>query len=353
MYTINRDFPGANVQVLSVTEDVAEVEVELRDTVEDWFFWCFKVEGAGGRTVTFRFPSENRVGYYGAAVSHDGMDWKWQHEDAAHSGGGFTYAFAEGEDEVWFAHDMVYRPERFDALAQKLGLEVRTLCESEKGRRVPYVEAGQGEDILLLTARHHACESTGSFVLEGVLEEALRTLADRFRIVCVPFVDYDGVVDGDQGKSRRGHDHNRDYVRGETPWYGTTKRIREIADTGKVKYAFDFHSPWHLGGENDVLFIPMGKKMQRGTEAFAKVWAQKMDADGFMYDPADNMLPDVGWNKSGTPTYSSYMADSGALLTFTVETPYFLVTDRAFSPERARATGRAFVRALSEAQQSQ
>lgn len=62
-----------------------------------------------------------------------------------------------------------------------------------------------------MTARHHACESTGNYVLEGVLEELIKSLPNNLSVMCVPFVDYDGVVNGDQGKNRFQHDHNRDY----------------------------------------------------------------------------------------------------------------------------------------------
>ena len=67
---------------------------------------------------------------------------------------------------------------------------------------MPYVTFGEGERTLLLTARHHACESTGSYVLEGVLDTLLREPIPNTRVICVPFVDYDGVIDGDQGPEK-------------------------------------------------------------------------------------------------------------------------------------------------------
>ena len=47
---------------------------------------------------------------------------------------------------------------------------------------------------------------------EGVLDELLENPIPDSRILCVPFIDYDGVIDGDQGKERGPHDHNRDYL---------------------------------------------------------------------------------------------------------------------------------------------
>ena len=70
---------------------------------------------------------------------------------------------------------------------------------------------------LVLTARHHACESMASHVLEGILSGVLadddcgRRWREGWQVVAAPFMDKDGVEDGDQGKNRRPHDHNRDY----------------------------------------------------------------------------------------------------------------------------------------------
>jgi hypothetical protein len=56
-----------------------------------------------------------------------------------------------------------------------------------------------------------------SYSLEGLMEGILagddvgRWLAGHVEFLVVPFVDKDGVEEGDQGKNRRPHDHNRDY----------------------------------------------------------------------------------------------------------------------------------------------
>lgn len=73
-------------------------------------------------------------------------------------------------------------------------------------------------------------------------------------MLCVPFVDYDGIVDGDQGKRRMPHDHNVDYGQNESI-YPETAAIKEYANKNGCNYGFDFHSPWHKGGENDNIFI--------------------------------------------------------------------------------------------------
>ena len=81
---------------------------------------------------------------------------------------------------------------------------------------------------MILTSRHHACESTGSYVLEGVLDGLLQHPMENLQVICVPFVDYDGVVDGDQGKYRLPRDHECDYGRDVPPIYPETAAIRAL-----------------------------------------------------------------------------------------------------------------------------
>ncbi|MGN1122587.1 MAG: hypothetical protein ACI4RV_09495, partial [Eubacteriales bacterium] len=206
---IHQNFTGGNIRVEKNEGNVFSLNNELRDTPQDWFYWAFCAEGAGGQTLTFQFPSI-RLGPLGPAVSHDLKTWAWlgKGEDA----NAFTYTFKADEDKVYFAHSMLYHPERFYEFANRNGLVLSELCKSKKGRTVPVVTFGDGDRTILLTARHHACESTGSYVLEGVLESLLKNPVDNTKVVCVPFVDLDGVLDGDQGKARVPYDHNRDYA---------------------------------------------------------------------------------------------------------------------------------------------
>ncbi len=347
---ITNDFPGANIRILSVKGDEVRLAVDLRDTSGDWFYWCFKVEGAGGKTVTFRFENNHRVGYYGAAVSHDARTWQWQYSEKGHEGDCFTYTFGESENEVRFAHDMLYRPDRFFEFAREHALAVKTLCTSEKGRDVPFLDIGSSDEVILLTARHHACESTGSYVLEGVLGELLRDPHfQKYRILCIPFVDLDGVLDGDQGKNRSPHDHNRDYDPSIPAIYEATARIRNIAEGLNIKYAFDFHSPWHLGSENDTVFIPVkSRSLVEKTEIFSRLWESENTPETLPHFAADDLLPDVRWNRSGAPTASVFFAGLGAALACSVETPYFCAGEIAFMPERALEEGKCFAKALKK-----
>ncbi len=344
---ITSDFEGGNAKIISVTDDRVILDVELRDTIDDWFFWCFKVCGAQGKTIRFEFKSDYRVGYFGAAVSYDMESWRWQYDKAAFNGSSFTYTFSQDENEVYFAHDMVYRPKRFFDFAKSNSLTAETLCQSEKGRRVPYIDTKKGEECILLTARHHACESTGNYVLEGVVECLVEKLSDKYRIICIPFVDYDGVIEGDQGKNRNNHDHNRDYAAGENAIYNSVAKIRELADSLNIRFAFDFHSPWHCGDENDTVFIPVkDDSMIENAAVFSKLFQGENNEGSLPHYTEDNVMPDEKWNTKGSPCFGTYFINKGAQLSFTLETPYFTARDVMFTPERAKETGRSFTRAL-------
>ena len=69
-----------------------------------------------------------------------------------------------------------------------------------------------------------------NYLIEGIIETVLGNgkQGEWFRknveLLIIPFVDKDGVEDGEQGKYRRGRDHNRDYS-GESI-YASTRAIR-------------------------------------------------------------------------------------------------------------------------------
>ncbi len=342
---IHSDFTGGNIRLLKVENEVVFLDNELRDTTEDWFYWAFCVEGAEGKTLTFRFK-ENRVGYFGPAISYDLKTWAWLGET---DGEGFTYTFKKGENKVYFAHDMLYLPERFSEFAEGKGLLLNTLCRSKKGRGVPFVKFGNGEKSIILTARHHACEATGSYVLEGVLSYLLKNAITDTTVFCVPFVDYDGVTDGDQGKSRFPHDHNRDYSTEKASIYPETAAIIRYSEEHGCHFGFDFHSPWHKGGVNDKVFIVQNfKEKLPELNSFALILEKNILPDAHPYSHENDFPPETEWNKAG-PQFACFMAKRPEnRLAFTLETAYFGEKERPVTEKGLLLLGESFGAALSE-----
>lgn len=343
---ITTDFEGGNVVVEDTDGNVVRLRADQRDSGEKWFYWCFAVEGAEGQTVKFVFDDEI-VGYFGAAVSHDNLHYAWQHSDFGRQGNSFVYTFKKDEKKVYFAHDLAYRTKRFENFCAQNGLKMQTFCKSQKGRDLPYITFGTGKKTVILTSRHHACESTGTYVLEGVLDELIARPLKGFKIVCVPFVDLDGVVDGDQGKARLPHDHNRDYV--DAPIYETTKKLQEIIRKEKVVCGFDFHSPWHWGGENDKVFIVRNEPSGKEIEKFSSIFEKEITKNAMRYRSENDYPVHTGWNQGKSPTfYKGVFSGKNAKLAFSLETAYFGEKDNPFSIDGAIELGRCFARAVKK-----
>lgn len=347
---ISINFPGGNINVIESNGDIIKVCPQLRDTAGDWFYWAFQVLGASRRTLTFDFTPYKYIGYHGAAVSKDLKKWRWTggNDNNLYS---FTYTFGEDDDSVYFAHDMLYGTERFYNFAERLGLKIENLCTTDKGRNVPFVRFGDGEDVILLTARHHCCESTGNYMLEGVIEELFKSPLTNSSVIAVPFVDIDGVIDGDQGKNRIPHDHNRDYI--ENPLYKSVSGIKDIILNNKVRYAFDFHSPWHVGGRNDkVFFVRCRDEDMEKYIRLGKLFEQETNEKTMKYNSVDDLNPGVEWNNQQNGmkcSFASFCAEQPNMnLAFTIETAYFGGKDDVVNQDKLVMTGNAFARALKK-----
>ncbi len=343
---IRTDFPGGNIVLGEIGGGIVCVERDLRDTEGDWFYWAFCVEGAEGKTLTFRFPSQHRVGRFGAAVSRDLLEWRWSYSG---SGNTFTYTFAQDEHRVYFAHDMLYLPDRFTAFCRERGLNAERFAVSEKGRDVPCIRFGRGDCWILLTARHHACESTGGYVLEGVVSGLLQDLPEGYSVLAVPFVDFDGVADGDQGKNRRPYDHNSDY--GPKAIYSSVRALRTFAETHDLVCVCDFHSPWHIGQQNDhVFFSRSTTAMDPVVDRFAEYLKRETSSDELKYTGEWDVGPNEQWNdETKTISKNWFSRLPGVRLATTLETPYFGLDDGSgkVSVPALLTLGNSFARALT------
>ncbi|MBE6953699.1 MAG: carboxypeptidase family protein [Ruminococcaceae bacterium] len=342
---IHQDFIGGNISVKEINGDTVFLENQLRDTTEDWFYWAFCIEGAENRTITFHLQS-CRLGYFGPAVSHDLETWHWLDSVDENS---FTYRFGEAETKVYFAHSMLYHPKRFYAFAEKHNIAVEELCKGYRGSSVPCIKLGDGETGIVLTARHHACESTGSYVLEGVLEELIAEPIPSATVFCVPFVDYEGVIRGDQGKSRAPHDHNRDYGAENEPIYPECRAIREYAAREGCHFGFDFHSPWHRSGINDCVFIVQSSEEQlEKLNHFGEILEANITENALQYEHKNDYPPNTGWNRCETDFANHMQNRKENILSLTLETAYFGTPQNKVSAENLVELGRCFAKALKE-----
>ncbi len=342
---IHCDFPGGNAEVAGIWGNAVWIRPALRDTAGKWFYWAFCVEGAEGETVAFHLD-EPWLGYFGPAKSTDLKNWAWcgkgvMSEDRKT----FIYRFLPGETRVYFAHHMLYPLDRVEKLARRLHIPVRELTVSNGGNSVPLLTFGEGENVILLLARHHACESTGSYVLEGVLEALAGGLPAGYKVIAVPFMDMDGVLKGDQGKNRIPHDHNRDYT--DTPLYAEVRAVLDMIRQKPPKFLFDFHAPWHAGGANDRVFLVRNLLNPTGQDAFSRLLAKECKGLPLPYEGTFDLLPFEKWNRM-TPSAAAHHVSlyPGVELSLTLETAYFGTEEQQVTQENLLQLGSRFGKAL-------
>jgi hypothetical protein len=356
---IDADLPGGNLLLDKIDGDTVLIHQDLRDTSGDWFYWQFRVRGAQGRTIGFEFTKGNVIGVLGPAMSLDqGETWTWLGKESVKASS-FHYAFPADAKDVRFCVSIPYFEKdlrKFLARHEKdANLKVETHCETKKGRKVERIQVGNGDVRILLTARHHACEMIASYVLEGILEEALADpwYREKVAIAAVPFMDKDGVEDGDQGKNRKPRDHNRDYS-GES-LYASTKAMREFAprwSDGKVKLALDLHCPTLRGASNETTYFVGNENSEcwKKVERLSELLEAGQSAPP-LYRAKDNMPYGVGWNKASNFTqglsFGRWALDlPGNPLGTTLEVSYANSNGKTITADSARLLGRDLARAI-------
>jgi zinc carboxypeptidase len=355
---IDCDFPGGNTLVDRIDGDEVYLRQDPRDTPGFWFYWSYRVRGAEGRRLTFRFTGGKVVGVRGPAVSRNGGEtWQWL-DDESVTPESFTYQFCPEEAAVRFCLAMPYQRGNLEAMFREYAgrddFVVENHAKSRKGRSVPRIRfgclEGGSEHRVLLACRHHACEMMASWVLEGVIESVLadsdrgRWLREHVEFLCVPMMDYDGVEDGDQGKNRAPHDHNRDYL--DEPVYPEVAALRELVPKwsgGRLRLAIDLHCPYIRSGNNQEIFFVGGpdEEMAERLAVFSKL-LESVQTGPLRYDSKHNIPWGESWNNMDEARSFGRWAAllPGIELATTLETPYADAGDRPVTIESARALGR-------------
>ena len=362
--TIDAAYPGGNIIVDKIESDTVTLHQDLRDTGRWWFYWNFRVSGAAGRTLTFRFTNKNVFGTQGPAVSKDGsMTWSWLGTKTI-KGNSFSYEFAPDAKSVRFAFCLPYQEAdlgRF--ISQHAGNEhfaVHQLCKTRKNRTVERLHIGklegQPKHRVLITCRHHACESSASYVVEGMMDALLAKTNDgkwfreNVEVMVIPFMDKDGVEDGDQGKGRKPRDHCRDYA-GKS-LYPSVRTLRTFVpewSAGKLRVALDFHCPYFRDN-----------KIYQVGSSHPNIWAEQKKFGSILESVTDKTLPyksandlpfGKNWNKAdsykeGKSFFQWADELEGIRLSSAFEIPYAQSGRTIAAPDTLRAFGANFVQAM-------
>lgn len=364
---IDSDFPGGNIIIESINGDTVWLKPDIRDTEGDWFYWYFKITGIQGRTITFQFTQDNVFAKYGPAYTVNEADaWKWLGEQSYHHNQ-FSYSFTEADTCAWFAMSYPYTQLNLKAFLKNVrntdSIVQDTLCFTKGGRAVEQINIGNMVNPtyrVLLTARHHACEMIANYVMEGIIESVLNEsglafLRDEVAFRMIPFVDKDGVENGDQGKNRIPRDHNRDY--NKESLYNTTKTLRgEIPawSQGMLKMAIDLHCPWIKGDYNEFIYMVGSVDTTNQEEQLILSQLIEQNTIGEVKYLHANFLPHgQAWNTSKNYTAGkSFTSWSSALegisVASAIEFPYANVSGVQVSKDNAREFGKAVAYAIQD-----
>ena len=338
--TIRTDFPGGNVLVERKEGSTIHIAPDLRGG-KPWFYWYFEATANKPGRVTFVLPAKMSgftgppISMQGPAVSLDlGKTWKWAGTDRVKENT-FFYDFTKAGQKVRFAVTIPYLQSNLDAFLKENKdnphLTRSVLTRSLKGRDVELLQVGQpGADkrAVLFTARHHACETMASFVLEGFLKTVISDTPEavafrkNYILYVVPFVDKDGVEQGDQGKNRSPHDHNRDYGKGSL--YPEVDAIEKLAEAKNIQFLQDYHCPTLRYGDHQVMYFVGTRQTPSNNERNVKEFARLIKEGLPPKSPAGPLV----WLKNRTPMPSGgncnryFSFRKGAIMVSTIEVPY-------------------------------
>ena len=153
-------------------------------------------------------------------------------------------------------------------------VERRILGVTGQGRAIPGLRIAspkQGNDAgVYIVARQHAGETPGSWVLDGIIRALAQEQAGVEHIDwwIAPFVDLDGVENGDYGKDAAPYDFNRDWD--ILPMRPEVVCISRDMAAFKERYAsrlmLDLHAPGH--GEDGLwVYVPNAQQPAERREA--------------------------------------------------------------------------------------
>jgi len=375
--TIDNDYAGANISLVSVNGSTVYLKAEMRDNSPSWFYWNFRVKNAAGKTITFSFEKDSvgrtaqYIGHSGPCISvDDGMSWGYSLPSIPVSAKKFTYTFPSGVGAVRFCQQIPLTKVDWDSFISLFNGNANvagpfTLSQTFKnGLTNQYWRIGKvsGEPLfrVLLTSRHHACESTGTYGIEGIVQGVLAATAegqwlrDNVEFLVVPFVDLAGTEAGDQGKYRTPHDHNADYS--ASPIYPEVAAIQALTSAwgqGKMWLYLDMHSPGNIdwpGYHAQKIYAYHSGPEPTERNRFLDILKNSISGP-LVYDRTADIDSGTGVTPPGESRWTdsdSWMAVkvSGIKASIVIETPYGKVSGVMVSASNLRAFGQDVAKAV-------
>jgi len=362
-FRIYSDFPSGNILIEKTSNDTVWMRPDLRDTKGEWFYWCFAVNQAKGKTLTFVFTRPNVFTVKGPATSFDsGQNWEWPGIRPIKES--FSYTF-KNNAEVRFSMGMPFTQKQFslfiqpflksdlvtlDVLAKtKAGRDIERLIIQPVNHKVKYK--------VLITARHHACEMMGNYEMEGMIQAIMTDewLKNNVEFCFIPFMDKDGVENGDQGKNRIPRDHNRDYS--DKSVHESTAALRSwvpVWSEQKLAVCLDLHCPWIKGENNENIYLPGAEDPKVAEQQLLFCNLLKNNNQGELKVSDKLFFPfGIGWNTAANTTQGFSFTQwssglKGVKLSMTLEFPYSNNEGQTITPANSRAFGADLTQAIKK-----
>ena len=365
--TIDFDFAGGGVKFISKQDGVVTLTPDLSDFGGSypWFYWNIKVKSETARTITFQFQWGSSIGDGGVLYSTDN-DQTWHYlQNNSHDRFQFTF---EAGQTVHFSCALPYQladlNNWLDELQQNnnglvsvnrnFSVTDKVLKTTGKTEPIPMITLGNPDapKYLIFTGRMHACETIASFTLEGVVNDFASLPADdpfwdEYCIYVVPMMDIAGVENGDQGKDRLPHDHNRDWEDGKE-LYKVTLALKEFArakeaDGKRLAMFIDYHCPYLFNWAGN--YISYGEWNEPEVELFADILEKTVKADTRPNRIRFNFMDEHSYGRNIQETQQPnvsktwfYNLNKDVIATFSIET-LFTEKNNLYVPENLHQWG--------------
>ncbi len=350
--SIRADFPGGNILVREINDKKIMLSPDLRDTTTNWFYWYFEAKFSVPGTYEFYFDMAS-IGPSGPAISKDGgVNWYFGN-DLKLPDEGFYYN-CEQPETVRFSMAIPYLEAHWRQFAGRMKIATTELCRSRQNRSVELFRTGAGSRKVLLTVRHHCCEMAANYILEGMLENVLNHPLENLSLFVVPFVDKDGVENGDQGKNRSPHDHARDY--GSNPIYPEIAAIMALVEKEQPEFILDLHCPWLRGSESNETFYVVGPpnpQLQLRVDDFSEFLEKNTANIPARYYKSDNIPFGTKWNTGGNYADGETLGHWAAKqpwspFALSMENPYANARELIMTPQLWREFGHSLLQSFAE-----
>ena len=357
--------PGGNIILDSIANDTVYLRPDNRDSEQVWFYWNFKATNTSNQEVVFKFNQKDVLTTFGPAYSIDGGNkWTWLF-NAPSDQDYFVFDFGVS-DSVHFCMAMPYLQTNFEIFCNSFidseRFELGELAETRAARKIEkvtvYPKVRNAKVKALITARHHASEMMANYIMEGIIDEIisgvhLDFVDNHVEWIFVPFMDKDGVEQGDQGKHRRPRDHNRDYDKESI--YASTRALRTQVTSRKGDlpfFALDLHNPWIKNDNNEITYL-VGSAIP-SIEKEQLIFNAILDSiqSGSLKFKKEHFMPfGDEWNTNSNyekgVSFSGWAGQlPGILFASTLETPYANNEGQKITSETARSFGRDIAHAI-------